>query len=240
MPGRVCVGRIEEFERLRSVLFSIAYRVLGRSSEARNAVEETWLRYEAATAEPPSVETFLTAEVTRISIGLLRSARVRQEKYAVPLLNDSGQNPEPLVESTESQSTAAVLLLERLSPPERAVFVLHEMFACSVPQIASAMGCSEEACQRLASSVPTLHDDNGTALPWPGHIIGVNHVARVLAAIGPALDRIGVTMRPQDVGSAPGVVLRDHNGNVLGTVELDIRDEKIRKIRLAPGPNGLG
>jgi RNA polymerase sigma-70 factor, ECF subfamily len=88
--------------------------------------------------------------------------------------------------------------------------------------------------------VPALNDDGGRALPWPGYIVGVNHVARVLAAIGPALDRIGVTMHSQNVGSVPGVVLRDRNGNVLGAVELDIRDEKIQKIRLAVGPNGLG
>ena len=234
------MSRIEEFEELRSVLFSIAYCVLGSSSEAHNAVEETWLRYEAATTEPASVGTFLSAEVTRISIGILHSARVRQEKYAEPLLNDPSQNPECQAELTAPRSTAAVLLLERLSPPERAVFVLCKIFACSVPQIASAMGCSEEACQQLAASVSTLHDNGDRALPWPGYIVGANHVARFWAAIGPALNRIGVTMQSQNVGIGPGALFRDRNGTVLGAVEFGFRDEKIQKIRVVAGPNGLG
>ena len=84
--------RAEEFEELRPLLFSIAYRILGSVSEAEDAVQETWLRYEASPTQPTSTKAFLSAVVTRISIDVLRSARVRREEYV-------GQwFPEPLLD----------------------------------------------------------------------------------------------------------------------------------------------
>jgi RNA polymerase sigma factor (sigma-70 family) len=125
------VTRAEEFERLRPLLFSIAYRILGSVSEAEDAVQETWLRYEASPAQPTSAKAFLSAVVTRISIDVLRSARVRREEYVgqwfpEPLVTDPFEDPERSVELADSLSMAALLLLERLSPLERAVFVLRE------------------------------------------------------------------------------------------------------------------
>jgi DNA-directed RNA polymerase specialized sigma24 family protein len=73
------VTRAEEFEELRSLLFAIAYRILGSVSEAEDAVQETWLRYQASATRPTSTKAFLSAVVTRISIDVLRSARFRQE-----------------------------------------------------------------------------------------------------------------------------------------------------------------
>ena len=84
--------RAEEFEELRPLLFSIAYRILGSVSEAEDAVQETWLRYEASPTEPASAKAFLSAVVTRISIDVLRSARVRREEYVGPWF------PEPLLD----------------------------------------------------------------------------------------------------------------------------------------------
>jgi len=78
------VTRIEEFEELRPLLFSIAYRMLGSVSEAEDAVQETWLRYKASPTEPRSAKAFLSAVVSRISIDVLRSARVRREEYVGP------------------------------------------------------------------------------------------------------------------------------------------------------------
>ncbi len=73
--------RGEEFEELRPLLFAIAYRILGSVAEAEDAVQETWLRYEASPTQPTSTKAFLSAVVTRISIDVLRSARVRREEY---------------------------------------------------------------------------------------------------------------------------------------------------------------
>ena len=144
-----------EFEELRPLLFAIAYRILGSVSEAEDAVQETWLRYESSTTQPASTRAFLSAVVTRISIDVLRSARRRREEYVgpwfpEPLLSDPYEDPERSAELADSLSMAALVLLERLSPLERAVFVLREVFGFDFLQIASAVGRSEAACRQLA------------------------------------------------------------------------------------------
>ena len=149
------MSNAEEFEELRPLLFSIAYRLLGSVSEAEDAVQETWLRYARSPATPASARAFLSAVVTRVSIDVLRSARVRREEYAgpwfpEPLVTDPYQDPERSAELADSVSMAALLLLERLSPLERAVFVLREVFAFGFPEVASAVGRSEAACRQLA------------------------------------------------------------------------------------------
>jgi len=149
------VTRAEEFEGLRPLLFAIAYRVLGSVSEAEDAVQETWLRYEASSTPPRSTKAFLSAVVTRISIDVLRSARVRREEYVgqwfpEPLVTDPYEDPARSAELADSVSMAALLLLERLSPLERAVFVLREVFGFGFPEVASAVGRSEAACRQLA------------------------------------------------------------------------------------------
>ena len=113
--------RTEEFEELRPLLFAIAYRILGSVSEAEDAVQETWLRYEASPTQPTSTKAFLSAVVTRISIDVLRSARVRREEYVgpwfpEPLLTDPYEDPVRSAELADSVSMAALLLLERLEP----------------------------------------------------------------------------------------------------------------------------
>jgi RNA polymerase sigma-70 factor (ECF subfamily) len=149
------MSRAEEFEELRPLLFSVAYRILGSVAEAEDAVQETWLRWQASPVQPTSAKAFLSATVTRISIDVLRSARVRREKYAgpwfpEPLLTDPYQDPERSAELADSVSMAALLLLERLSPLERAVFVLREVFGFGFPEVAAAVGRSEAACRQLA------------------------------------------------------------------------------------------
>jgi RNA polymerase sigma-70 factor (ECF subfamily) len=147
--------RAEEFEELRPLLFAISYRILGSVAEAEDAVQEAWLRYEASPVQPTSAKAFLSAVVTRVSIDVLRSARVRREEYVgqwfpEPLLTDPYQDPERSAELADSVSMAALLLLERLSPLERAVFVLREVFGFGFGEVASAVGRSESACRQLA------------------------------------------------------------------------------------------
>ncbi|WP_066371021.1 RNA polymerase sigma-70 factor [Herbidospora mongoliensis] len=148
------MSRVEEFEQLRPLLFSIAYRVLGSVGEAEDAVQETWLRFAALGPAPDSAKAFLSTTVTRISIDVLRSARVRRETYAgawlpEPLLEDPYQDPARSAELADSVSMAALLLLERLSPLERAVFVLREVFGFGFDDIAEAVGRSQGACRQL-------------------------------------------------------------------------------------------
>lgn len=149
----------EEFQDLRPLLFSIAYRILGSVSEAEDAVQETWLRYQASATVPVSLKSFLSAVVTRVSIDVLRSARVRRESYVghwlpEPLLTDDSTaypDPEHAAELADSLSMAALLVLERLTPEQRAVFVLHDVFALPFSEIAEVVGKSEGACRQLAS-----------------------------------------------------------------------------------------
>ncbi|NNU27651.1 RNA polymerase sigma-70 factor [Isoptericola sediminis] len=147
--------RTEEFTALRPLLFAIAYRILGSVGEAEDAVQETWVRYEATATEPASVKSFLSAVVTRISIDVLRSARVRREEYTgtwfpEPLLDDPYEDPERAAELADSVSMAALVLLERLSPLERAVFVLRDVFGFDFTEIAATVDRSEAACRQLA------------------------------------------------------------------------------------------
>jgi len=149
------VTREEEFTELRPMLFAIAYRILGSVSEAEDAVQETWVRFQTTPTEPRSTKSFLSAVVTRIAIDVLRSARVRRESYVgnwfpEPLVEDPYDDPERSAELADSVSMASLLLLERLSPLERAVFVLRDVFAFDFREIASAVGRSEDACRQLA------------------------------------------------------------------------------------------
>jgi RNA polymerase sigma-70 factor (ECF subfamily) len=150
------VSRTRQFEALRPLLFSIAYRLLGSVGEAEDAVQETWLHWQAAATEPVSVKSYLSTVVTRISIDVLRSARVRRETYPgpwfpEPLLQDPYEDPERAAELADSLTTAALLLLERLSPLERAVFVLREVFGFGFAEIAATVQRSEPACRQLAA-----------------------------------------------------------------------------------------
>jgi RNA polymerase sigma-70 factor, ECF subfamily len=158
------LSRASEFEELRPLLFAVAYRILGSVAEAEDAVQEAWLRYQTSPA-PRSARAFLSAAVTRISIDVLRSARARREQYPgpwlpEPLLTDPYQDPERSAELADSISMAALLLLERLSPLERAVFVLREVFGFGFSEIASAVGRSEAACRQLAVRARS-HMDEG-------------------------------------------------------------------------------
>ncbi len=148
---RTGITRSEEFLELRPLLFAIAYRIPGSVAEAEDAVQETWLRYEASPTQPTSAKAFLSAVVTRISIDVLRSARVRAEQYVgtwlpEPLVTDPYEDPERSAELADSVSMAALLLLERLSPLERAVFVLREVFGFGFAEVRWRSGGRRARC----------------------------------------------------------------------------------------------
>jgi len=135
---------------LRPLLFSIAYRMLGSVAEAEDVVQEAYLRRASAT-DVESERAFMTTVTTRLAIDVLRSARVRRETYVGDWL------PEPLVEAEapalaeaeESVSLAMLVLLERLNPVERAVFVLRESFDVGFAEIAAIVSRSEDNCRQI-------------------------------------------------------------------------------------------
>lgn len=156
--------RTRDFEELRPLLFAIAYRILGSVAEAEDALQEAWLRWESSATQARSSKAYLCAVVTRISIDGLRSARMRRETYVgpwfpEPLLTDPYEDPAHAAELADSVSMAALLLLERLSPLERAVFVLRDVFGFDFPEIAAAVGRSETACRQLVVRARRHMDD---------------------------------------------------------------------------------
>jgi len=155
------VDAVETFESLRRLLFSLAYRMLGSVSEAEDVVQEAFLRQQRALSEGAEIESpkaFLSAVVTRLSIDHLRSARARREVYVgewlpEPLLTDDGPRLDPAdhAEQADSLSLAFLVLLEQLTPVERAVFLLHDVFGYGYDEIAKIVGKSEDNCRQLAT-----------------------------------------------------------------------------------------
>jgi RNA polymerase sigma-70 factor (ECF subfamily) len=146
---------LDTFQAVRPRLFGIAYRMLGTVSEAEDVVQDAWVRWQgadrSAVREPAA---FLATTVTRLAINALDSARARRETYVGPWL------PEPIVtdddptlgaERAEALSLAVLLLLERLTPAERAAFVLREAFDYPFRQIAEVLEVSEANARQLAS-----------------------------------------------------------------------------------------
>jgi RNA polymerase sigma-70 factor (ECF subfamily) len=152
---------IQEFESVRPRLFAIAYRMLGRVSEAEDVVQEAFLRFQRALrkgTEIDSTPAFLSTTVTRLSINELQSARARREVYVgewlpEPLLTDVGGPPDPatFAEDADTLSMAFLVLLEQLTPVERAVFLLHDVFGYGYGEVAETVGKSEENCRQLAT-----------------------------------------------------------------------------------------
>ncbi len=150
----------EEFQELRPLLFSIAYRMLSSASEAEDVVQEAFVRYHQALGDDVQVtspKAYLSAVVTRLSIDQLRSAPKRREAYVgqwlpEPLLTDDGGNdPAEQAERADSLSMAFLLVLERLNPVERAVFLLHDVFGYGYDEIAGIVEKSETNCRQLAA-----------------------------------------------------------------------------------------
>ena len=169
----------EVFAELRPLLFSIAYRMLGSVASAEDVLQEAFLRYEGATREAEarprapieSPKAYLSAVVTRLAIDELKSARVRRESYvgvwlpepvvtdadfrasATPALvvGDRVGDPEAHAEAAETLSMAFLLVLDRLNPVERAVYLLHDVCGYEFREIAEIVGRSEVNCRQIAA-----------------------------------------------------------------------------------------
>jgi len=146
---------LEVFERHRGLLFSIAYRMLGSVADAEDVVQEAFLRWRRATpSEVRSPRAFLVTIASRLCINHLQSARVQREQYPgewlpEPVVTGPGSDPSRLLQVDESVSMAMLLVLERLTPAERAVFLLHEVFDYRHAEIAAALELTEENSRQL-------------------------------------------------------------------------------------------
>jgi RNA polymerase sigma-70 factor (ECF subfamily) len=160
-----------EYTKYRPLMFSIAYRMTGSVSDAEDIVQEAFLRAtKTKTSAPDNPKAYLATITTRLAIDHLRSARVQRESYVgtwlpEPLLSDGlsdggdgggealladdAPGPAELAETSDSLSMAFLVLLESLSPPERAVFLLREVFGYGYPEIAEVTGKTEAACRQI-------------------------------------------------------------------------------------------
>ena len=145
----------EFFDRHRSLLFSIAYRMLGSASDAEDVVQDAWMRFSGTDpAAIRSPKSFATTIVTRLCLDRLKSARATREEYIgpwlpEPVLTAGSEAPDEIVQRAESVTLAFLVLLETLSPEERAVFILKEACDCSHGEIAETLGITVDSSRQL-------------------------------------------------------------------------------------------
>jgi RNA polymerase sigma-70 factor (TIGR02957 family) len=146
-------------DELRPVSFAIAYRMLGSVAEAEDVVQESLLRVHQAVQggeQIASPRAFVATITTRLAINELRSARVRREHYVgdwlpEPIITDGRDDPVVHAETADSLSVAMLVVLESLSPEQRAVLLLHDVFGYGYPEIATIVGKSEDNVRQLAA-----------------------------------------------------------------------------------------
>jgi RNA polymerase sigma-70 factor, ECF subfamily len=235
------------YERLRPLMFSLAYRMLGTVTEAEDIVQEAFLRYHRVVAQegpPQSPKAYLSAVTTRLCIDYLRSAKVRREAYVgewlpEPLptgpssLGQPAPDPATAAEQADSLSMAFLLVLERLTPLERAVFLLHDVFSYDYAETASIVGRSATTCRQLAHRARQHVEENRPrfdASPQQRDELA----ARFFDAIGGGdmdglvqLLATGVTVYGDNAGVPPSwprpITGREHVGRLLGALWAQIR-----------------
>src|SRR5215475_6362482 len=150
-------SRANLFEQSRKRLFGLAYRMLGSRADAEDMVQEAYLRWhQADLGEIRSPEAWLVTVVTRLCLDRVRSAAAERETYPgiwlpEPIISDPSPLPDEQLELSSNLSLAFMFLLERLSPQERAAFLLHDIFDCSYQDIARILDKSEVSCRQIVS-----------------------------------------------------------------------------------------
>ncbi len=217
---------IEVFASVRPLLFSIAYRMLGSVMDAEDVVQDAYLRWqEADHAAIQSPQAYLATIVTRLCINQLTSARARRETYVgpwlpEPLVTGGPDVPDPSgpVELAESLSMAFLVLLERLSPTERAVFLLHEVFDFEYAEIARIVEKSEANCRQVLSRAKKhvgSPEARFTASPEQAERLMERFIAAGNAGNMDGLLAVlaeDITLWPDGGGKAPGAVLKPVHG----------------------------
>jgi RNA polymerase sigma-70 factor (ECF subfamily) len=147
--------RLATFDQYRSLLFSIAYRMLGSVADAEDMLQETFIRWQQSGEENVrSPRAFLVTIVSRLCINYLQSARIQREEYVgqwlpEPIVTGPGSDPFTIIKVDESLSMAFLVLLERLTPIERAVFLLREVFEYEYSEVAAVLGQSKANCRQI-------------------------------------------------------------------------------------------
>jgi RNA polymerase sigma-70 factor (ECF subfamily) len=219
MPGVSDSAR--DFEPHRARLRGLAYRMLGSVAEAEDAVQETYLRWHAADRGKVSdPKAFLMTTATRICLDVLGSARVRREEYVGPWL------PEPVVDAetelAEDLSFALLLVLDRLSPLERAAFLLHDVFDYPYADISRALDRTEVACRQLAARARAHVRSNRPGVPISSRTdasaVSPEHAELVAAFVGAA--RSGDVSRLMSFLTEDARIVTDGGGKVVAALNV--------------------
>ena len=184
------MSTVSRFEVQRDHLMRVAYRLLGSHTEAQDAVQEAWLRWDAADhASIADDRAWLTTVTGRICLDELRSARVRRESYVGPWLPEptvgtiAQADPAEAVVRGDEVSYALLVVLERLTPEQRVALVLHDVFAVPFDEIGGMLGATAEAARQHASRARRAVTADGT----PRHTADRAEQRRVLAAFADAV-----------------------------------------------------
>ncbi len=160
------MNHLHQFESYRSFLFALAYQMLGTVSEAEDMVQETFLKWQQVTEEVSKPKSYLGTIITRLCLDRWRSLKRQREKYTgvwlpEPLVDNYVNDPAYLVELADSLSLAFLVLLEDLTPTERAVFLLKEVFDYKYAEISQIVAKKESNCRQIAKrarqSLQTRH-----------------------------------------------------------------------------------
>jgi RNA polymerase sigma-70 factor (ECF subfamily) len=145
------------YQRVKPYLFSVAYRMTGSASDAEDLVQDAWIRYlDAGAPDVDSMRAWLTTVISRLSLDYLKSARIQREEYVGPwmpepvLTASALGNPEETIERREDVSIAFLVLLERLTPEQRVVYVLREALGLPYDEIAGHVGKTAAACRQIS------------------------------------------------------------------------------------------
>jgi RNA polymerase sigma-70 factor (ECF subfamily) len=199
--------RTEEFEALRARLFGIAYRMTGSVGDAEDACQDAWLRWQRVDrATVDNAEAYLVRVVTRLALDRLRSAQRRRETYVGPYLpeplvaDDAAAQPEVAAELADSLTLAFLVLLDELTPKERAVLLLHDVFGYPFDEIAAMVGSSADACRQLASRTRHKLDRERASLRRPDEAREHELVSNLVATIASGdVDAVMTLLAPEVV-----------------------------------------
>jgi RNA polymerase sigma-70 factor (ECF subfamily) len=221
---------IDIFQRLRPRLFGIAYRMLGVRADAEDIVQEAWLRWQNGGGDEARIpEAWLVTVVTRLSIDRLRGARLERERYVgpwlpEPLIAEAVDGPEAALETAGDISTAFLLMLERLGPEERAVFLLHQVFEFGYDEVAAMVGKTEAACRKILQRARER-----VRLARPRFEIGREQHLALLAKFIEA-SRSGVPARVQELLSPDASYMGDGGGKAKTTVRAVLGAERVARL----------
>jgi len=216
------------FEPYRRRLLGLAYRMLGSMADAEDAVQETYLRWHAADRDRVlDPRAFLMTTTTRICLDVLTSARARREEYVGPWLPepvvDTGAlAPDSRTELAEDLSIALLLTLDRLSPLERAAFLLHDVFDFSFNEVAASLERGEAACRQLAARarahVRAARPHGAIASPARSGEIDAKHAQLMSAFLAAA--RSGDVNALRQLLASDVRVMADGGGKVAAALEV--------------------